>query len=88
MREWPHGGNDQCPKDTISSPSCHMRQRMVAGPWKPGSPTPGSAAHRFKVSLHFGAAFTFVPSFTGGSILIFGPCTFGSSPAPGFSSNR
>ena len=40
------------------------------------------------VSLHCGAAFTFVPSFTGGSILICGPWTFGSTPAPGFSNSR
>lgn len=38
--------------------------------------------------IHCGAAFTFVASFTGGSILIFGPWTLGRTPAPGFSMSR
>jgi hypothetical protein len=45
---------------------------VLAGPWleKPGS---GQAIHRFVTLRHCGDALTFVPSFTGGSIVIFGP---------------
>src|SRR3990167_3042215 len=54
-------------------------------------PQSGHAGPRF-VSLnrlsYCGEALTLVASFTGGSIVMFGPCTLGSSPAPGFSMIR
>ena len=51
----------------------HLMSALHGGPdpWKkPGS---GLAAHYFITLVHCGEAFTFVPSFTGGSILMFGP---------------
>lgn len=51
-------------------------------------PQSGHAVSRFVSRSYCGEALTLVPSFTGGSILMFGPCTLGSTPAPGFSMIR
>jgi hypothetical protein len=48
----------------------------------------GQAAHYYKGTPQFGEAFTFMPSLTDGSILMSGPWTFGSNPAPGFFKSR
>ena len=40
------------------------------------------------IRRYCGEALIVVASFTGGSILMFDPCTVGRIPAPGFSSNR
>jgi hypothetical protein len=45
---------------------------MTPGP-QPEGQDPGVAVQRLPGYFYYGEAFTFVPSFTGGSILMLGP---------------
>jgi hypothetical protein len=57
-------------REIIAGTSCPLCTGTGPRAEKPGS---GLAAHYFITLVHCGEAFTFVPSFTGGSILMFGP---------------
>jgi hypothetical protein len=59
-------------REIVADTLCPPRD-VVAEPWTTEKPGSGQAVHRFTGHAYFGAAFTFVPSFTGGSILMFGP---------------
>ena len=46
---------------------------FVAGPWMAEKPRSDQRVMRFVTLAYCGEAFTFIPSFTGGSILMLGP---------------